>query len=223
MTKPNQCNQCIELRKQGLSISNIAKQVHVSKSSVSIWVRDIELTQSQKNVLYKNRGNSINHNNIKINARDKRLEFYQDGYNRAKIDTDFQLICMLYWGEGSKSQNEFRIANADNNIIRIAFNWLKKEGYFDNIVFTVCYHTENGLSEQDIKNWWLSNIPGLENKHFRKFSIKDTSKFKTKKIGKLPYGTGYINVYRTKLIQQVLGGIKYLQDNFMNIYGGIAN
>jgi len=43
-----------ELRKQGLSMNKIASELSVSKSSVSLWVRDIILTEKQKQCLKDN-------------------------------------------------------------------------------------------------------------------------------------------------------------------------
>lgn len=38
----------IELRKQGLSYREIRKSINVSKSTLSLWLKDIELTEQQK-------------------------------------------------------------------------------------------------------------------------------------------------------------------------------
>ena len=40
-------DQARELRRQGLSLGEIRRQLGVAKSSVSLWVRDIELTPEQ--------------------------------------------------------------------------------------------------------------------------------------------------------------------------------
>jgi len=44
----------IELRSQGMSVNRIADEVKVSKSTVSLWVRDIVLTDKQKQQLKDN-------------------------------------------------------------------------------------------------------------------------------------------------------------------------
>lgn len=44
--------QALELRRQGMSMRDIASTLHVSKGSVSLWVRDIVLTQEQQAVLH---------------------------------------------------------------------------------------------------------------------------------------------------------------------------
>ncbi len=45
--------KAIELRKQGLSYSEIRKKVDVSKSTLSIWCRDINLSNEQVLLLSK--------------------------------------------------------------------------------------------------------------------------------------------------------------------------
>lgn len=47
--------KAIELRKRGLSLSNISRIIHVSKSSVSAWVRDVCITNEQRKLLMKRR------------------------------------------------------------------------------------------------------------------------------------------------------------------------
>jgi transposase len=38
-------NKAISLRRQGHSIKDISKELGVAKSSVSLWVRNVELTE----------------------------------------------------------------------------------------------------------------------------------------------------------------------------------
>jgi len=47
MAKPIKKSQALELRKKGKSIKEIARQLEVAKSSVSLWCRDIELAPKQ--------------------------------------------------------------------------------------------------------------------------------------------------------------------------------
>ena len=52
--KKQEKEKAIALRKQGLSVNKIAKEVGASKSTVSLWVRDIKLTDEQKQQLKDN-------------------------------------------------------------------------------------------------------------------------------------------------------------------------
>ncbi len=55
MVKSSEKIQARILRKRGISITEIAKQLNVSKGSVSIWCSDIILSEKQKRVLYENK------------------------------------------------------------------------------------------------------------------------------------------------------------------------
>jgi transcriptional regulator with XRE-family HTH domain len=48
--------QAREIRKKGISIVQIAKQLGVTKGSVSLWCRDIVLSPEQQMILQKQRG-----------------------------------------------------------------------------------------------------------------------------------------------------------------------
>ncbi|MDP2664199.1 MAG: hypothetical protein Q8P08_02060, partial [bacterium] len=43
------------LRGKGLSVTDIQKRLKVSRSSVSLWVRDVKLTKKQIDRLYRNK------------------------------------------------------------------------------------------------------------------------------------------------------------------------
>jgi len=203
-----------ELRQNGLSIKKIAKIIGVSCGSVHLWVKDIRLTEEQKNAI-----KNTDYGNIKLgiakrsnNFKLKRDKWEIAGYERAKKDKNFALMAALYWGEGSKSRHEeFRVANCDPDMLRIVFNWLVKETD-RKISFSVIFHNENGLTENAIKSWWMEQIPGLKDCNFRKFHAKDTSKFKVKKVGKVPYGTGYVRVNSVELHMNIMGGIRYIKE-----------
>lgn len=48
VVKLDQKNLAISLRKEGVSYNEIRKKINVSKGTLSLWLRDIELTQIQK-------------------------------------------------------------------------------------------------------------------------------------------------------------------------------
>ena len=50
--------RAIQLRKQGKSYSEILKKISVSRSTISLWLRNIKLTRKQKNILLRGRQKS---------------------------------------------------------------------------------------------------------------------------------------------------------------------
>src|SRR5436190_7663081 len=206
-----------KLRQLGYSINDICRILKVAKSSVSLWVRDIELTvdqiqkldqkisQSREKFSYLSRCRGANTN--KADAEQRHILYEKAGHQKARLDEKFRIICALYWGEGYKrSQNTFGVANCDPALLRLILNWLVDAGFDEQVRFSVQYYGENGLGEDFIKSWWMAQLPNLKPKHLRKFTrcaINRASQ--QKKIGKQPYGTATIQVCSTELFFNVMG------------------
>lgn len=114
------------LRKQGKSVKEIALALKVSRSSVSLWVRDIELTEEQTQVLKdrqrlwgaQNSGAHVNRDK----AQQRRAIAQETGRLKAKENNALHLAgCMLYWAEGAKSRNNVNFVNSDPNMSTLLF------------------------------------------------------------------------------------------------------
>lgn len=46
--------RAINLRKQGWSINSISREIKISKSTASVWLRNVKLTQDQEKKLFEN-------------------------------------------------------------------------------------------------------------------------------------------------------------------------
>jgi len=133
MSKVKEKIEAINLRKKGLSISDIAFLLNVSKSSISMWCRDLELTEKQKDRLKKK---SIKAGSIgrllgsQANKEKKifRVKFYKKqgkNYLGELSKRDVILVAAaLYWGEGSKTGGRFIFINSDPDMIKFMFNFL---------------------------------------------------------------------------------------------------
>ena len=87
--KPDKREAARQLRReQGLSINQICKQLSVSKSSVSLWVRDVELTETQKEELnrqhFAHRGQAAGGATNAAKFRALREQYQQEGRQRAR-------------------------------------------------------------------------------------------------------------------------------------------
>jgi hypothetical protein len=206
-----------EMRRNGFSIKEIEEEVCVSRSSVSIWVRDIKLTEEQTRRLIENgrvsRARGLGAKANKEKSKKNRKMWRDAGYIRARKDSLFRTVCALYWGEGAKTTKVASIANCDSDVLSFWGKWLVREGYKNNIGFRVHYYSENGLTEDQIKKWWMSQLPFLETNNVKRFTrciINRASQ--KKKVGKLPYGTGHLTVCRLELLETLMGGINFLRE-----------
>jgi hypothetical protein len=207
-----------EMRQQGMSVKAIATALHVSTSSVSLWVRNIELTNTQKQTLREhqrlwgasNSGAQINRNK----ARQKRIAYQEDGRAKARENRPLHLAgCMLYWAEGAKARNGVYFVNSDPNMILTFARFLREELGVVNSEFAIRVHCHTVVASEikAIESYWI-NILGLSFACLRKTHIKQGSE--TRK-SKLEYGICDLRIHRTDLVQHIFGAIQE--------YGGFEN
>ncbi|MDP2677010.1 MAG: helix-turn-helix domain-containing protein [bacterium] len=122
------------LRRRGWSIKKVAKYLEVSKSTASIWCRDLELTQKQKERLLQNaiRGGHIGRiRGAEANRRKKqeRIAAYQEKGKKVLENLSFKDLLLagiaLYWAEGSKG-SKLVFTNSDPQMIKFMMLWFRK-------------------------------------------------------------------------------------------------
>ena len=125
----------------------------MSKSSVSVWTRDIELTEAQHERLRQ--ANPIHNEQLRgqagrrATARGARLAAQEHGRAQARRGDLLHLQgCMLFWAEGSKRRNSVMFTNADVEMHRVFLRFLRG-GYGvadERVALTVNCFLNNGLS-----------------------------------------------------------------------------
>jgi hypothetical protein len=108
----------------------IASRLDVALSSVSLWTRDIRLTDEQHARLRD--ANPIYNRQLRgqggrrASARAARLSAQERGRALARRrDPNHLLGCMLYWAEGSKSRNSVIFCNSDPEMLRAFLAFLR--------------------------------------------------------------------------------------------------
>ena len=129
--KTNERNLARLLRRdKGLPINEIARRLSVSKSSVSHWVRDVELTTEQQEALRAlnpayNRQLSGWRKNAALH-RANRVAAQERGRELAQQRDPLHLGgCMLYWAEGEKARNTLSFSNSDPDMVRFFVSFLR--------------------------------------------------------------------------------------------------
>jgi len=217
MAKSEQRIKAVQLRERGESIKQIAKIVGVSKSTISLWCRDIVLNSSQIKVLHdrmvsKSYAGRMKGARSQYEARLKRIE---DGKEKgikeiAKLsDRDLLVAAVaLYWGEGSKKSRQLAINNSDPEMIKfmmVAFRriWEISE---DRFTFHVGINKIHKGRDEEIKEYW-SKVVGISKNQFRKTIF---IKAKNKKVYKNfldHYGTLTIRIRRPMSIYYPMMGL----------------
>ncbi|MFL5980755.1 MAG: hypothetical protein ACJ74D_11835 [Gaiellaceae bacterium] len=155
----------------------------MSKSSVSLWVRDIELTPAQQQALLeRNPAYNRQHSGwakVAQRRREERIAFQEDGRRRARLrDPGFVAGCMLYWAEGSKDRNQLQFSNSDLAMARFFVDFLKK--YFglqpSEIRITCHLYADHLAHQRQIEQRWLDAL-GLGKESLRKSVVNVYSKY----------------------------------------------
>lgn len=228
-------NKSRELRRKGISVKKIAEYLKVSKSSVSIWTRDIILTVAQLEKLRSSmlRGSELGRTKGALVQKERRLKFIEESRNKgiaelSSINERELLIAglALYWGEGSKKSQEVEFCNSDPKMIQFLLLWLKKCFRImpDEIKCCVGINQMHEKREKVVKDYW-SKISGIPISQFRKTSLKKVKNKKVYENFNEHYGTlSVIVVKPSRFYFKILGlieglyqaGNKYSHDfNFM--------
>jgi transposase-like protein len=211
MAKPAERAEARRLRRElGMPIKRIAARLGVSLSSVSLWVRDIELDpahrERNRRQEYARRATTWSDTN-----RAKRLAYQEDGRKMARRgDPLHQAGCMLYWAEGSKDRNAICFANSDQAMVRFFVRFLRT--CFDisgeDLTLSLNVYTGNGLTLAAIERHWLTGLQ-LPESCLRAHIVNH---FPTSSSGrqrnKLPYGVCSIKLFRTRIVQHIYGAIQ---------------
>jgi len=210
-------------RRKGESVIQIAQKLGISKSTVSLWVRDIILSVDQLQKLKNNslKGAELGRAHGAFIQKARRLQtiekFKKEGIEELKKlkDKEFFVAGLaLYWGEGSKKSRNVRLCNSDPELVNFMIKWLINT--FDinsqEMALTVGINESHRLREEKVKEYW-AQVTGLPLSQFRKTSFK---KVKAEKIYENfygHYGTLTVDVLKpARFYYKILGLIEGLSE-----------
>jgi hypothetical protein len=199
-------------REEGRSIKELATLLGVSRSTISLWVRDIELTEEQYAALRWRMGGRIEGARVNTaRARERHRKAQNDGRAAARRgDALHAAGCMLYWAEGARDRNAIRFTNSDPAMVAVFLNFLRRSlGVADARVTVTCnLFADHARKQREIEDFWLGAL-GLERSNLRKSTVNHYSKYSQKKRkNRLPYGTCRLSVYDTRLVHEIYGAIQ---------------
>lgn len=127
--------KAIELRKNGYTYNEILRELPVAKSSLSLWLKDFPLTESEREGLQSRRNLNIGKGRIKAATSNKinRLEREKLIVKEAELEFEkrrwdplFLVGVTLYWAHGIKSSSQVQFVSSNPEIIRVFILWLEK-------------------------------------------------------------------------------------------------
>lgn len=197
-------------QEEGLSMKEIARVVGVSLSSVSLWVRDIEL-DTVKNASMRSRAAQRRGEASAAQARALRRDAQERGREQVRQGNPLHLAgCMLFWGEGDKCRNGVRLSNSDPDLLRLFVAFLRHCYHADvGRIAVTCYLFTDHIERQlEVEEFWLRTLE-LPTSCLRKSIVNVYSKHSQKKrCNKLPYGTCKVAYNDTPVVQSIYGAIQ---------------
>ena len=204
------------LRRQGLSYREILQTISVSKSTISLWCKDIGLTEKQKLRLLKKKqfgqrkGSLIAAEN-KRRDRIERTERIKGEARKTlgKLNNRDRFVTgiALYAAEGNKSDGKAGFSNADPKLIKFMMDWflIFAKVPIEKMRGAIWLH--EGLSEKKSKKFW-SDLIDLPLSQFNKTYIAKV-KSDSKKIRKNihQYGVFQIRFSDSAIHRRIMGWI----------------
>jgi transcriptional regulator with XRE-family HTH domain len=210
-----------QLRQKGVSVGEIAKRLQISKSTASLWVRDIVLTIEQleklrqQNIKGGERGRLIG----ALKQKNERLRRMQKGVKLGKTRlpnlTQQELLIAgtaLYWAEGTKKGSRVAFCNSDPKLVQFMITWLQQCFNISKrrICCTVGINESHENRDNEVKQYW-SNVIGIPIHQFRKTSLKRVKSKKMYANHNEHFGTLTVEVKKsTYLRYNILGLIEGL-------------
>lgn len=223
MTKYNEKAKAIVYRKNGKSINEIAKLLSISKSTASIWCRDIAMSDSQLKTLSERTNHRAVHALLLASERKRALrtktikimsELGKKDVGHLSSRDIFMIGLGLYWGEGyKKGSQELGFTNSDLSIITFYINWLKRiyEIPTQSLILRVSINAQHSHRINKVLRYW-SNETSIPLSQFTKTSLIKTASKKNYSNLEDHYGTLRIKVRKgTNLRRKILGSISALQ------------
>lgn len=211
--------KALTLRKQGMSYSHIKKKLRVSKSTLSLWLRNYPLSKQRIRELRDWNEQRIEKcRETKRKKKEKRLKnFYQQQkrfifpFNKREL---YLAGLFLYWGEGKKSDLiHLSISNTDPSAIMFFITWLTKSLKVPKEKLRVHLHLYKNMDVKKESQFW-SRILNISQKQFNKPYIKKSSRKAINHKGGFGHGTCNIVFGNARLAEKILMGIKTISDRY---------
>ena len=213
-----------ELRREGLSLGEVSKRLHVSKSTLSIWLSGISHPNS---ALFTNRKEWLRHiqplaaqsrRNQKQKKTEKLISETKATISALNVNIEMKkaILTSLYWSEGSKTRGGMTFVNTDPRLMLLFITLLRECYSLDETRFRISLHLHDYHKEKEVKKFW-SKLLSVPEEQFYKIYRKHRSKENTFRrnfggICSLRYNSedlkDNITQYAYALGEKITGGIK---------------
>lgn len=174
--------EVIRLRKLGHSYREILQLVPVAKSSVSLWLKHIDLSPSE--LAYLGKMTKVRKDGARLKAaftnRTRRLkreekicEIAKNEFEIYIKDPFFIAGILLYWAEGAKQGSYFYFVNSDVEMHRIMLKWVRKYLSIPSEKLKWRLYIHKPYQHENCEEWWSKTLD-ITRESFEKTILKPT-------------------------------------------------
>ncbi len=207
----------LELREKGMSYSQIKEILHLSKSTLSLWLRAYPLSKEQIDALRGKNPRRIE--KFRDTMRYKREARLNEVYARQKKQllplTKKELLIaglFLYWGEGSKTTGSVSLNNTDPSVLKFELYWLVNICRVPQTKIRVYLHLYRDMDIDQEMIFWSKQLK-ISLEQFAKPYIKSSNRENLTQKG-FGHGTCGLTVNDIHLKERIMMGIKVISDYY---------
>jgi hypothetical protein len=193
------------LRAGGRTMLDIATELGVAKSSVSLWVRDVPFEPKARRMSGDRRPHPQHIAKLAEIAECDRLGFERIG--RLSDDAFLAAGAALYAGEGAKTQAKVTFANTDAAMISFFCAWLRRFFSIDESRLRVRVYLHEGLNLDAAERSW-SDVTGIPRSQFnRPYRAKADASIRANKH---EHGCAYVDYSCSRTHREIMGLVRAL-------------
>lgn len=174
--------KAIILRKQGSSLREISETLKISKSTASLWLRDLKLSSLALKKLEEKKTNGRKKGNDRQKEKSLQKEKdicalairYLDATSFSKEQAK-GLCALLYGCEGAKNDTRAAFINSDPDLIRFFLVLFRRAFSVDEKKFRVQMHLHEYHDEKRQLKFW-AGVTGISEEQFSKAFRKKNGK-----------------------------------------------
>lgn len=223
---PTQKIKAIKLREEGMSYSEILKIVPVAKSTLSIWLKSVDLSKSQqqrltaKKLAAGKRGGAAR-KEARINTTAEIVDRSKKQIGAISKRELFLIGAVLYWAEGTKEKegtpgSGIQFTNSDPKMLKIFLLWLRSVCMIEEekIHFQVYLHETNNSRVREVVGYWSKRLNVTEDRLSKIYYKRNKVLTNRKNTGEYYFGLVRIKVRGSSgLVRSISGWVNGITDS----------
>jgi transcriptional regulator with XRE-family HTH domain len=192
------------LRAENRTLKEIAEILGVSKSSVSVWVRDmnVEIRQRRPGV---RRSNALH--DRKVAEIEECDQLGIDRIGRMSDGAFLAAGAALYAGEGAKRDGAVQFANTDSRMVAFFCAWLRRFFAVDEARLRIRVYLHDGLDLDAAEEFW-SGVTGVPRTQFQ--APHRAKADPTMRSNKHEHGCVYVRFSDARTHREIMGVVRAL-------------